>query len=179
MGRRDRKLMCGAASEAKFGTGHCVLGKSQGRGPGTPLCLRLSRRPWMREITVPHFSHCEMGALGTGACEGKMLLVKQPVERPTHPRCLRGSHCFPSKLLSGSLLSCPAGCCCWISCLCTSLACERRTPTLELPCPELGSARICEGSVENVQASGTWWLLLFCCRAAHEICTVVPEIACR
>lgn len=106
----------------------------------------------------------------------EMLLVKQPQERPTHPRCLTGSYCFPSKLLSGSPLSCPTGCCCWISCLCPFLACERRNLTLELYFLELGSACFCEGSVQSVQVSGTLWLRSFCCRAAHAVCTVMPEV---
>lgn len=172
--------MCGAASKAKFGTGHCVLGKSQGRGLGTPLCLWLSGRPWMREITVPRFSHCETGALVTGACEGKDAPCKTASRETNTPSVLERQSLFPKQtLVRVSSLSCPTGCCCWISCLCTFLACERRTPTLELSCLELGSARVCEGSVESVQVSGTWWLLLFCCRAAHAICTVVPEVPCR
>lgn len=124
--------MRGAASKAKFGAGHRVLGKSQGRGPGTPLCLWLSGHPWVREITVPHFSHCETGALVIGACEERDAPRKTARRETNTPSVLRGSHCFPSKLLSASPLSCSTGCCCWISCLCLFLACERRNPTLEL-----------------------------------------------
>lgn len=133
--------MCGVAARAKFGTGHLAAGEEPREGPWCPSSasgsvgdLGPGQPPCLTFLTL------KWAPLSQDLVKKKMLLVKYPEERPTHLWCSRDIHCYTSKLLSGSHLSCPIVRCCYFSYLCPFLVREDRNPILELYCLKLGSA---------------------------------------